>query len=141
MILCELGVGEQFGRESSVLFLYASEYLGDGVLAFGALRQNTSGRMLSREDTIHPKLVPYVMAISSTRMKWFIKMTNVKIPSTPTKNVRRLLAMYLVKMPIRIYLILTKYHFARAGNYAPWARTHGRLGLLALVRTAPVGLQ
>ena len=40
MVLCELGVGEQFGRESGVLFLYASEYLGDGVLAFGALAEH-----------------------------------------------------------------------------------------------------
>ena len=40
MVLCELGVGEQFGRESGVLFLYASEYLGDGILAFCALAKH-----------------------------------------------------------------------------------------------------
>ena len=61
--------------------------------AIGALRQNTSGKMLSNEDAIHPKLVPYVIAISSTLIKWFIKITNVKMPTTPAKKVSRLLAM------------------------------------------------
>lgn len=74
--------------------------------------------MFKREDTIHIKLVPYVIAISSTRIKWFIKITNVKMPSTPTKKVSRLLAMYLVKMLMCIYLILTKYNVSRGRNWS-----------------------
>ena len=39
MVLCKLGIGEQFGRESGVLFLHASKYLGNGILAFGTLTE------------------------------------------------------------------------------------------------------
>ena len=58
----------------------------------GAASVNTLGTTLSKEDKIHPQLVPYVMAISIMRINWFMKMTNIKIPTTPAKKVSRLLA-------------------------------------------------
>lgn len=54
--------------------------------------------------------------MSRMRMKWFMKMTKVSIPTTPAKKVSRLLAMYLVKMPMCIYIVILTNNEVLHGN-------------------------